>query len=251
MTHPRPRTQAQPLAALCTQCIARSSCLVPAVLGRTPERKRDEFLRSLAVRRYRAGAAVIRQGDNRTALPLVCRGLVVSSILTEAGQDLTHHVGGPGTLIGLTDWLLQQPRYSLSATALVETTVAVLQPDDLLKTVEAEPELVGLLLKQLGSQVRASEHRFAASLTRDADRRILHDLLNLARQLEHTDHGRCSLPAEVTPTRLAHLTGLARETVSRCLRKLARTGLIALDDRGIAIPCMRRVEHFLRGGPSR
>jgi CRP-like cAMP-binding protein len=148
--------------------------------------------------------------------------------------------------VGLTDWLLRRPVFSVSAEALVETTVAFLQPDALLQAVGAEQELLVTLLKQLGSQADASERRFAAGLSQNADHRILHCLLDLARQLGFVDHASFSLPAELTHARLAQLTGLVRETVSRRLRRLARAGLVAHDDRGIVIPCVTKVKQALR-----
>jgi CRP-like cAMP-binding protein len=224
----------------------RSSCILPAILQHLPGRKQVEFHRRVAIRRFRAGASVIWQGDSRTTLPLVCRGLVVTSVLTEGGEDIARHVCGTGTFIGLMDWLLQRPAFSVSAEALVETTVALLRPDALLQAVEAEHGLLVTLLKQLGSQADSSERRFAAGRSHDANHRLLHCLLDLAQQLGFVDHGSFSLSAEVTHTRLAQLTGLARETVSRCLRKLARAGLIAHGDRGIVIPCVTRAKQALR-----
>lgn len=189
---------------------------------------------------------MIRQGDSRTALPVVCRGIAVTSVLTEGGKESARHVCGAGTFIGLTDWLQQRPAFSVSAEALVETTAAFFQPNALLQAAETTPGLLVTLLKQIGSQTDSSESRFAAGLSQNADHRILHCLLDLARQLGFVHHGRISLPTEVTHARLAQLTGLARETVSRRLRKLARAGVIAQGDRGIVIPCTMRVEQALR-----
>jgi CRP/FNR family transcriptional regulator len=172
--------------------------------------------------------------------------MVVSSLLTEGGEEITLHTGGTGTFIGVMDWLLERPTFSCSAQALVETTLAYVRPAALLKAVTMEPGLLATLLKQFGSQMHSIEHQFAAGQSRDAGGRILRCLLDLARNLGVTDQRGVSLPAEVTRTRLAQLTGLARETVSRSVRKLARAGLILHDGRRIVIPCVKRAEQALR-----
>lgn len=250
--HPRSLTpshtplRARLLTEFCAPCRARSSCIVPAALQHLPERERDEFHRHITVHRYRAGVSIVRQGDNRTTLPLVCRGVVVSSLLTESGEEITLHTCGMGAFIGIMDWLLERPTFSCSVQALVETTLLCVRPAALLKAVAMKPELLATLLKQFGSQMHSIEHQFAVGRSLDAGGRILRCLLDLAQNLGVTDQRSVSLPAEVTRTRLAQLTGLARETVSRSVRKLARAGLIVHDDRRIVIPCVKRAEQALR-----
>jgi CRP-like cAMP-binding protein len=192
------------------------------------------------------GDYVVRQGEPRTSLPVVCRGLVIVTTLTEAGDEVAFQACGLGEFVGLTDWLQGKETYSISGRALIESTVAFVKPEDLFDHAQTNREVLTALLEQIGFQTHALEHRLGWQTVLDASGRVVHSLLDLAGQLRVNGEKEVALPIKLTRTIIAEFAGLRRETVSRVLTQLQRKRLIRQHDRHIVIPSLSQLRKALR-----
>lgn len=80
----------------------------------------------------------------------------------------------------------------------------------------------------------------------DASSRVIHLLLDLVRQLTLLDEEEVRLPVKLSPTIIADMAGLRRETVSRVLADLQKRRLILQSNRFITIPCLNRLRNASR-----
>ncbi len=83
------------------------------------------------------------------------------------------------------------------------------------------------LLKRLYSGVDGLLEKLATSLAFPADQRLMNELVIYGKRFgkENADH---TTTLTVTMEQLSHLTGLARETISRELQKLKKKGIVKL-----------------------
>lgn len=235
------RSASLSLPNLCPHCVKRQHCVLAQLDG--PPDAGSPL--SIEIKTYRAGKYVVRQGEPRTSLPMVCQGLIVVTTLTEAGDEVAIQGCGVGEFVGLTDWLRGQETYSISGRTLIETTVAFVKPEDLLRRVEMDPRLLTSLLRQIGFQLNALEHRLGRQTVLDASGRVVHSLLDLVRQLGITGEKDVALPIRLSRTVIAEFAGLRRETVSRVLTHLQKKRLLVQSNRHITIPYLSRLQKAL------
>lgn len=234
------------LPELCPYCVKQQQCFLTHLDGRQDALTDAGAPLKVEVKTYRAGKYVVRQGEPRTSLPMVCRGLIIITTLTEAGDEVVLQTCGVGEFVGLTDWLQGQETYSISGRALIEATVVSVKPEDLLRRVEMNPRFLTALLRQIGFQTSALEHRLGRQTVQDASGRVIYFLLDVVRQLGMTGEKDVVLPIRLPRTVIAEFAGLRRETVSRVLTHLQRKRLIVQSDRHITIPCVSRLHKALR-----
>lgn len=222
---------------LCSGCSKQQQCVLPPLAATS--------LR-VEIKSYRAGHYVMLHGEPRASLPIVCRGLTMVSQLTEVGDEVALQCCGVGDFLGLADWLQGEGSYSSSGRALMETTVVFVRPEDLLAQVQSNPRSLTALFRQIGSQVGTLQERVGLRAVQDASSRVIHLLLDLVRQLTLLDEEEVRLPVKLSPTIIADMAGLRRETVSRVLADLQKRRLILQSNRFITIPCLNRLRNASR-----
>jgi len=228
------------LDELCPHCSKQHHCILPPLAG-SPL--------SIEMHTYQAKEYVVRQGEPRSSLPLVCCGLIMVTALTDVGDEMALQGYGVGEFIGLTDWLQGEEIYSISGRALIETTVGFIRPQDLLRHVQTNPKLLTTLLRQIGFQIRTLEHRVHLQTVQDASDRVIYVLLKLARQLAIPGEKDVALPTGLSRMVIAEFAGIRRETVSRVLAHLKKNRLIVESNRHITIPCLSRLQTASRHAP--
>lgn len=225
------------LDELCPNCSSQHHCILPSLAG-SPM--------SIEMHTYQAKEYVVRQGEPQPSLPLVCRGLIMVTALTDVGDEVALQGYGAGEFVGLTDWLQGEEFYSVSGQALIETTVGFIRPQDLLRYVQTDPELLTTLLRQIGFQIRSLERRAHLQAVQDASDRVIYVLLELVRQLAIPGEKNVALPTRLSRVVIAEFAGIRRETVSRVFVHLQKKQLIMQSNRHITIPCLNRLQSALR-----
>lgn len=237
---PRSRRQNYPTAPrldeLCSGCSKQQQCVLPLA---------SNSLR-VEIKSYRPGHYVMLHGEPRTSVPIVCRGLTMLSRLTEVGDEVALQCCGVGDFLGLIDWLEGEETYSSSGRAVMETIVVFVRPEDLVSEIQSNPRSLTSLFRQIGSQVGTLQRRVGLQAVQDASSRVIHLLLDLVQQLVLLDEKDVTLPVKLSPTIIADMAGLRRETVSRVMAHLQKRRLILQSNRFITIPCLDRLRKASR-----
>jgi CRP/FNR family transcriptional regulator len=174
---------------------------------------------------YRAGEVVYFPGDPSETVYSVREGKVRLTYLDESGRRLTFAIVGRGQLFGESALAGEESRNWL-AEAVEDTTVCIIQRDDLLDFAANNPDLSLRIGKEVGDRLSEIENKLEDLLFKNVHARLSTTLLNLSESFGERDGEGIRLQFRVTHQELANLIGATRETTSLALGDLERDGLL-------------------------
>ncbi len=179
----------------------------------------NQFFSHYPERRFDKASLLLRPGDGDKAFYLV-KGTVSQYDISDAGDKLVVNTYKEGAFISLLSILCATP-VDFFFEAQSNVTARVAPAKDVATFLRAHPDVVYETLERL---VRGSDgllHRLASMMAGGAELRILQELRIMQARFGRPDHS-----VAVTMSELGAQTGLARETVSRALKKLRASGTI-------------------------
>lgn len=179
----------------------------------------DQFFNHYPERTFDKGSIVMHPGDGEKAYYLI-KGSVIQYDISEAGDKLIVNTYKEGAFISLLGILCETP-VDFFFEARDAVTARVAPSKDVAAFLRDHPGVVYETLERL---VRGSDgllHRLASMMAGGAELRILQEL-----RIMQARFGRPGSSVAVTMSDLGAQTGLARETVSRALKKLRERGAI-------------------------
>lgn len=194
---------------------------LPGLLAEIFPQSRPEtrsLLSSVAtVRTYRAGEAILDQGQE-TTLALVLDGYVALRRTTAEGRQLLVRIVKRGKLSPMLP-LAALPSGS-EVVALTDTPVALWRGDEVRSLAESDACLAVALMDQVLDALDEVATRLEGMLHQDALRRVARVLY------EHVDLFFADVPV-LTRTHLPMLVGTSREMTGRVIRALEARGIVA------------------------
>lgn len=190
---------------------------------------RRDLFSVMYLRSYRKGSLLFAQGEVPSAIYFVESGRVKWHKVSEDGCEQTLQVVETGEAVGMVALLDRKP-YIANAEAIEDAMVWVLSVADFDKMVLRHPEVALHIMSLLGDSVRWLLEHVHAMTTRSAQDRVV---AVLVRKAVTTDTGHQVVP--LTHQEIAHLGGMARETVSRVLADLQRRGAVRLTRSAIIV----------------
>ena len=191
---------------------------------------------------YRRGEEVFREGSPGDRLYVIGAGKVKLGHTAPDGREHLLAILGPGEILGEVSLYDPGPR-TATATALAKTIVVELQHTDLLRVLDARPEISQHLLRSLAIRLRRTNDKVSDLIFSDVPGRVARALLELgARFGQQTDRG-LRVTHDLTQEELAQLVGATRETVNKALAEFSSRGWLQLDGRSVIlldIPKLRR-----------
>jgi CRP-like cAMP-binding protein len=206
------------------------SCVEPFTAARPEE---IEQLGKATVRlRKAAGSVLIAEGHVPDGVYVVLRGRVNLVRMGDGGRDLILSTLGPGDVLGEG---CAFDRAGLSTSAVAATPVELLRvPADVVAAhVRRDPETMVRLVRLLSDKLRDIENVASSLALHDVEERLRRTLARLVRrQGRRAPATRGWILAPVpTQSELARMVGSCRETVSRTLSAMARSGLVSSSGR--------------------
>lgn len=203
-------------------------------LSRLREGERQALAAASHRRVFRRGDRLFEQDSPGHTLYLVRSGQVKIVRSDLNGQETLLRVACPGEWLGEMALLDDGPR---SATAVALETVETLAfpRDQAHALLERMPALAIALARELAGRVRHLDERLQDALWQNVPRRIARAILMLAER-----HG-CPTPAGIrvhlalTHEEWGHLVGAVRQSVSKALSGLHKSGIVSLDRRGFIL----------------
>lgn len=204
----------------------------------------DDLGASMSVRLHPANQTIMLQNDWGNGVYFVLEGWVKIRTFNLEGKEVTLNILGPGELFGEMAALDENPR-STDVIALTETQVAILEAKKFIRFLESDP-LVGVRLAQLMSRRLRQINRRLQLREANSVARVADILLFLAEFRGKVSRDGVEVP-NLPHRELSSLSGLARETVTRVLRKLEQKDLIVRDrNRDIlCIPSLDSLEDLI------
>lgn len=112
-----------------------------ALLRSLGAQEAEQLLAASVARRFLAGAAIYREGDEGQAMFLVLRG----DVLLSSGANVVFAMAHKGDLFGEAELVTQRPSRASSATASGDVDVVELPPASLKEVGRGNPRLVALV----------------------------------------------------------------------------------------------------------
>ena len=188
----------------------------------SPEHITRQFFAAYPPRTYAAGELLMRPGDDGTVY-YIESGLVTQYDISDRGEKLAVNSYKPGSFLYLPNIVGQcDIRFFFEANG---TVVARRAPrTDVVKFLTKEPDVVYETLARLTRGADGMLRRLAGTMEGGAEARVLQELELLQARFPRSD-GKVA----VTIVELAAQTGLARETVSRAVKKLREAGTVSAE----------------------
>jgi CRP/FNR family transcriptional regulator len=175
---------------------------------------------------YGRGDAIFHEGDPSQCAFIVCEGTVKLITSSAEGKVLLLRYAGPGEVLGIAD-IVQRSPYSCTAVAAERAVLGSIPSETFLRFVRSYPEAGVRLTQVLSAQYKAAqrETRFLA-FGGTSVARLAHLLLEWAAEHGVPDAKGIRIPSHATQTELAQAIGATRETVTRVLGQLIRSGVL-------------------------
>ncbi|MBL9107512.1 MAG: Crp/Fnr family transcriptional regulator [Myxococcales bacterium] len=205
-------------------CVEPFTAARPAeleLLGRTSTRLRKT-----------PGSVLVGAGQPVDGLYIVLRGRVNLLRASDGGRDLILAALGPGEVFGEA-CALGGVTMSSTAVAAVQSELLKIPPEALVEHMRREPETTLRLMKLQGEKLREVEAVASGLALCDVEERLRRTLARLARRQGRRAPASSGWILAPVPTQseLARMVGSCRETVSRTLTAMARSGLVSASGR--------------------
>jgi CRP-like cAMP-binding protein len=201
---------------------------------------------TLDARVFAAGEDVISQGDRTGGVKLLLEGFACRYKVLEDGRRQIVAFFVPGDLCDLRVFILKRMDHSIGA--VIESKVATISPENILKMTHNYPTLTRALWWSTLVEEAIAREWIVNVGQRNALERIAHlfcELLYRFRAVGLNDGNSCTLP--LTQVELAETMGLSPVHVNRTLQELRRQKLITLEGGTLTIqdlPALKEVSFF-------
>lgn len=186
-----------------------------------PPEKIKEFFADYPLRVFKNGDLLLRPGDEKTVL-YIEEGVVSQYDISAAGEKLVVNIYKQGAFVPLPSIVAGLPvDFFYEADGNV---MARLAPQEQVRSFMIhDNEVLYDTLTRLSRGSDGLLKRVARMMEGGAEARILHELGVLRARFPSSDDS-----IKVTITQLSEQTGLARETVSRAVKKMREKGVITV-----------------------
>jgi CRP-like cAMP-binding protein len=209
-------------------------CIEPFTVARPEET--ELLARSVVRSRKPSGTVLLREGQSPDGLFVVLRGRVNLVRAVDGGRDIILSSLGPGDVFGEA-CAVEGVGASTTAVAAVASDIARIPADVLAAHLRRDPNTMARLMRLMSQKLRDVESIASGLALCDVEERLRQTLVRLAkRQGRHSpaDDGWILAPVP-TQSELARMVGSCRETVSRTLSSMARSGLLSANGRRMVL----------------
>jgi CRP/FNR family transcriptional regulator, cyclic AMP receptor protein len=185
---------------------------------------------------YRRGNILFREGDECSAVFVICSGRVKISATSREGRTFILRIAGSGDVLGMGS-ALQDKEYEVTAEAIEPTEVRVLRTRLFKQIVQEFADASLGAAKALAKDYRAAfDEACLIALQGSPAGRLARLILDWGVDAKCAGP-RCSVTMPLTHEELASMTATTRETVTRTLGRFRKEKLISI--RGVALTVLQ------------
>jgi CRP/FNR family transcriptional regulator len=192
---------------------------------------------------------VIQTSDGQRALYLVESGYIKRYLIRNDGSLSTDLIYGPGEIFSLMlvfrllydREILDSPEIYYYEAMTDDVKLYALNADELKAYVEETPILYRDFLSEAGKRMTYETHGLENISMKDAYKRVAHQLAYYARHFGEKNGARVTIIPPLTHQDIADILSLTRETVSTCMTRLRKKGLIKVKDRQIIVEDLEKL----------
>jgi CRP/FNR family cyclic AMP-dependent transcriptional regulator len=208
-----------------------------------PESELIRLAEIIEVRTYAKGEVLFWEGEPAQGLFLIKRGAVQISKTNYQGKQAILHIFGSGEVLAEAVIFSQAP-YPATAEAVVPSTVYFMDTRAMQDLMLRHPRIALYIIEVLSTRLRIAQDKIKTWSYATAEGRTAKLLLDLARLHGREADGSIEVAVDLPQARLAALTGLTRETVSRVLSAWRSEDIIDTKQKRIFIKDLERIKEF-------
>jgi CRP/FNR family cyclic AMP-dependent transcriptional regulator len=175
------------------------------------------------VKEYKKAEAIYTQGDAATTVMYLQRGGVKLTVVNESGKEAVVAILGPGDFFGEGCLAGQSIRMG-SATAILPSTVLVIEKNEMFKVLHEEHALSDRFIRFMLARNIRIEEDLVDQLFNSSEKRLARTLLLLARYgKDDQPHG---LLPPMSQETLAEMVGTTRSRINFFMNKFRKLGFI-------------------------
>ncbi len=191
---------------------------------------------------YQQGNNIFLEGDPAEGFFLVLSGQVKIYKLSLEGKEQVLHFVGPDEIFAEVP-VYSGGSYPAHADALRETKTLFFPRRGMRRLLAGDPNLAMNMLADLSRRLRQLTKLVENLSLKESPARLAAYLLHLSTELRQADE----VELDVTKSQLATLLGTTPETLSRTLKKLSESGIIAVQARTIRLLDKKTLERMAEG----
>lgn len=189
---------------------------------------------------FAKGMVIFHKDSPGHTMYIIESGTVRIFLLSEAGQEISVNIYGPGDTFGELALLDGLPR-SAGAVAMEKVVALALDRDDFLRHLRASPQMAQSIIEVLSARLRYTTNYAEHLAFLDVYGRVAAKLLELAERYG-VGKGGLEIELRLTQTELASWVGATRESVNKVLGTFREQGLITVERHKITILNQQRLK---------
>jgi CRP/FNR family transcriptional regulator len=174
------------------------------------------------------GSTLFAEGQPARAVSIVCEGRIKLTRSSRDGKTLLVKIAKPGDVLGLSAAISKTP-YEVTAQAIEYAQIKTFQQSDFLHFIQRHVEGSLHAAESISNEYRSVlSDACRLALSSSIAGRVAHLLLELTAEGEAAGDEQPEIHLSLTHEDLASMLGSSRESVTRVLNKLRRTGIISI-----------------------
>ena len=213
----------------CPQAVKHPFCNVSA--------RAREFLEANSIQmEYRRGNILFREGDECSAVFVMCSGRVKVSAASRQGRSFTLRIAGEGDVLGMGA-VLQDKEYEVTVEAIEPCQVRVLRAKFFKQMLEQYTDVGIAVARALAEDYRSAfDEACLIALPGSSAGKLARLILDWAGEAKRKGSG-ASVTMPLTHDELASMIATTRETVTRTMGRCRKEQLIST--RGVSLTVLR------------
>lgn len=208
------------------------------------QKKLNLFFSQFKDKAYKKREILVRAGDEPTGLFFLKNGVVRQYTITPEGEELNLNTFKAASMFPV-GWIVNDASGQYFFEALSDCEVYIAPKSDALKFLKSEPGVLFDLVQRIYRGLDGYFVKIEQSMTGSAQSKLIIELIVLARRFGKKLNKSTRIELKLTERDLGSQSGIARETVSREMKKLKQKGLVNFQKNMITIKDLELLEEQL------
>ncbi|ABR49842.1 putative transcriptional regulator, Crp/Fnr family [Alkaliphilus metalliredigens QYMF] len=215
------------MKACCQRCEDKLCASKVPIFSNLDHEELVDIIKMTGHRNYTKGETIFLEGIEAKTLYLVNEGKIKIYKFTKDGKEQILHILSEGDFFGELN-LFQTGSYGFNAEAIMPTKLCTLTKEKMKGIILSKPEIGMKILEVVGERLARVESLAQNLASNDVEARIAYLLLDLKEKYGKVVPEGTEILLTLTREEMSNYTGIARETMSRKLKKFQDEGVIKL-----------------------
>lgn len=186
-----------------------------------------DILKKIEHKKFKKGDVIFNEGDDSKSLFFISYGRMKLYKYTTDGKEQIISILSEGDFYGELD-ILKESKYRVNAKAITDCRICTITSRDFKELMSTRPELALAVIDSLTERLTEAEGLVRSLATNDIEARVAYLLVSLIDKYGEKKNNTIEISIPLTREDMANYIGVARETISRKLKKLEDEGIIKL-----------------------